>query len=112
MKMKLLAILLLAGTSMFARTHVSIGFGIGFGGFYPGYPVYGYYYAPPPPPVYYAPAPIYPGPGYVWVGGYYYPAGPRWFWRPGYWARPPFGGARWVAPYYVRGRYYNGYWRR
>ena len=49
MKTKMLMILLLAGTSLFARTHVSIG--IGLGGYYP----YGYYYAPPP--VYYAPPP-------------------------------------------------------
>ncbi len=112
MKVKLLAILLLAGTSLFARTHVSIGFGFGFGGYYPAYPVYGYYYAPPPPPVYYAPAPVYPGPGYAWVGGYYYPVGPRWAWRPGYWARPPFAGVYWVGPRYYRGHYSRGYWRR
>src|SRR5690349_18074754 len=105
MKTKLLAVLLLAGTSLFARTHVSIG--IGVGGFYP----YGYYSAPPvyyaPPPVYYAPAPAYyaPAPAYpyyapssVWISGSYYPAGPRRVWRPGYWARPPYAGAVWVSP--------------
>jgi len=103
MKSKLLATLFLAGTSLFAGPRVSIGIGI-------GQPVYGY--APPPPPparVYVAPR---PGPGYSWVNGYWYPAGPRYQWRAGYWTRPPYGGARWVAPRYNRNAYYKGYWRR
>lgn len=105
MKTKLLALLLLAGSSAFAA-HFSVGIGIGG-------PAYGYgYYAPPPPPVVaYAP-PAYPGPGYTWVGGYYYPVGPRYVYRAGYWARPPYAGARWVAPRYYGHRYYGGYWRR
>jgi WXXGXW repeat (2 copies) len=119
MKTKLLVILLLAGTSLFARTHVSIG--IGIGGYYP----YGYYYAPPPvyyapPPVYYEPPPVYYeppvapyyAPGSVWISGYYYPAGPRRVWRPGYWARPPFAGAIWVGPTRAGGRFRGGHWRR
>lgn len=117
MKTKILALFLLAGSSLFARTFVSFGFG--FGGFYP----YGGYYAPAPvyyaPPAYYAPAPAYvaPAPVYaapapVWISGYYYPVGPRWAWRPGYWARPPFAGAVWIGPRYARGHYYRGYWRR
>ncbi len=110
MKTKLFAILLLAGSSLFARTHISIG--VGFGGFYPPAPVYAY----APPPAYYAPpvryvAP-YPGPGYTWVDGYYYPAGPRWAWRAGYWARRPYPGAYWVRPRYYRSHWYGGYWRR
>src|SRR5262249_40484876 len=74
----------------------------------------GYYYAAPPPPpasYYYAP-PVAPAVGYTWVPGYYYPSGPRWAWRTGYWARPPYVGARWVSPRYYGGRYYGGYWRR
>lgn len=109
MKTKLLAILLLAGSSMFARSHFSFGVGIGVA---PYYPYGGYYYAAPPPPVYYSPyySPYYaPGPGYAWVGGYY---GPRHEWRRGYWARRPFAGAVWVGPRWSRGRYYGGYWRR
>jgi WXXGXW repeat (2 copies) len=113
MKTKVLVILLLAGTSLFARTHVSIGIGIG------GYSPYGYYPAPPPayyappPPVYYAP-PAYPyyAPSSIWISGYYYPVGPRRVWREGYWARPPYAGARWVSPYWVGGRFRPGYWRR
>ena len=109
MKTKLLALFLLAGAAAFAA-HVSFGIGIGV-----PVPAYGYGYAyaapppPPPPAAYVAPA---PGPGYAWVGGYYYPAGARWAWRPGYWARRPYAGAYWVSPRYHGGRYYRGYWRR
>jgi hypothetical protein len=112
MKTKLLALMLLAGGSLFARSHVSIGIGIGGPAY--GYAPYdyGYYPAPPPPPVaYYAP-PVYPGPGFAWVSGYYYPVGPRYVWRPGYYARRPYAGAVWVAPRYYGRRYYSGYWRR
>ena len=90
---------------MFAGTRFFFGFGFGGGG-------YRYYAPPPPPPVAYYAAPIAPGPGYGWVNGYSYPVGPRWNWRPGYWAARPFAGAYWVAPRYYGGRYFNGYWRR
>jgi hypothetical protein len=105
MKSKLLAILFLAGSAAFAGPRVF--FGVGFG--YPPAPIVRYA-PPPPPPVAYAP--VAPGPGYTWVSGYYYPAGPRWGWRPGYWARPPYARSYWVAPRYYGGRYYGGYWRR
>jgi len=107
MKTKLLALLLLAGSSLFAGSRVF--FGIGFGG-----PAYGYYAPPPPAPVVSYAAPTYaaPGYGYTWVGGYYYPVGPRYYWHAGYWARPPYAGAYWVGPRYYNRRYYGGYWRR
>jgi YXWGXW repeat-containing protein len=108
MKMRLLALLLLASTSLLAA-HVFIGFGVG-----------GYVLAPPPVVTYVAPpAPLVAasvppvlGPGYTWVAGYWYPVGAGWYWHPGYWARVPYMGAHWVAPRYVAGRYYAGYWRR
>ena len=108
MKTKLLALVLLAGSSMFAapRFHV----GISFGGYGPAVvPVWAY--GPPPAPlaVYAPPAPGY---GYTWVGGYWYPAGPRYVWRPGYWARQPYARAYWVAPRYHGHHYYPGHWRR
>jgi len=103
MKSKLLALLLVAGSSAFAGTHVFFGVGVG--------PTVGYVAAPPPPPAFAYAAPA-PGPGYVWVPGYYYPAGPRYAWRAGYWARPPYPHAVWVGPRYFHGRYYSGYWRR
>jgi hypothetical protein len=105
MKNKLLILALLSATSIFAGPRVF--FGIGFGA-----PVYYTPPPPPPPPVVSYAAPAYPGPGYTWVGGYYYPAGARYVWHGGYWTRPPYVGARWVAPRYYGRRYYAGYWRR
>jgi hypothetical protein len=100
MKTKLLALMLFAGSSMFAGTHISIGFGVG--GYYP----------PPPPPRVVAYVPRSPGFGYVWVPGYWYPRGHRYEWRAGFWSRPPYRNAYWVAPRYEGRRYMNGYWRR
>ena len=100
MKKKLIALLFLAGTSVFAGPRFFVGFGVG--GYYPA----------PPRPVYSYYRPAYPGPGYTWVDGYYYPGPSRYIWRPGYYARPPYAGAFWVGPRWHGGRYYAGYWRR
>jgi hypothetical protein len=101
MKSKLFAILLLAGSSLFAQPAVVVGAG----------PGYGYYSAPPPAPVV-AYRPASPGPGYAWINGYWVPSGRRYAWTAGYWARPPYARSYWVAPRYYSGRYYRGYWRR
>jgi len=82
MKTKLMAMLLMAGSTMFAG--VRFGVGVGF-----GVPV-----APAPVVVNYAPP--CPGPGYVFVNGV--------------WTLPPYAGAYWVGPRYVGGRYVRGYW--
>jgi hypothetical protein len=109
MKSKLLVLILLAGsTAAFAGPRIF--FGVNVGGYYPR-PV-AVYSAPPPPPAAYGYVPVAPGPGYSWISGYYYPVGPRWGWRPGYWARPPYARAYWVGPRYYGGRYYRGYWGR
>ena len=111
MKTKLLALVFLAGSSLFAQR---ISVGIGIGGGYPVYapaPVYAYN----PPPAYYGGgyyAPQVVRPGYTWVSGYWYPRGPRYVWRAGYWARPPYARARWTAPRWQGRHYYPGYWRR
>lgn len=81
-------------------------------------------YAPPPEEVVVTdlpPAPVAeivavaPGPGFVWIGGYYHWVGGRWAWYAGHYERPPHQGARWIAPRYViRGGsrvYVRGYWR-
>jgi len=107
MKLRLLALVLMAGSTMFAGPRFF--FGVGLGGYYPPAPVA--VYAPPPAPVV-GYVPRAPGIGYSWVGGYYYPYGARWAWRPGYWARPPYVGARWIGPRYYGGRFFGGYWRR
>lgn len=67
------------------------------------------------------PAPVYetvgiaPGPGYLWIGGYYHWSGGGWVWYRGHYARPPHPGAAWIrARYEVRGGrrvYVAGYWR-
>lgn len=71
--------------------------------------------APPPPPVATVtiqpdpPAdvvevqPAMPGPGYLWVGGYYGWEGGRYFWHRGYWGRPPYGYHHWVRDRWTRG---------
>jgi hypothetical protein len=93
MKMKLLATLLLAGGTIFAAD-LSIGVRIG---------------APPPPRVVRV-RPNAPGPGYVWIDGYWYPSGRRYIWHSGYWTREPYAGARWIGPRYEGGQYFAGYW--
>ena len=105
MKSKLLALMFLAGTTMFAAPRVFVGVGFGYA------PAPVRYYAPPP-AVRVAYVPPAPGVGYTWVGGYWAPYGASWSWRPGYWARPPYARAYWVGPRYFGGHFYGGYWRR
>src|SRR5712691_3182715 len=85
MKKKLIALVLLAGSSAFAQSRFSVGIGIGA-------PVV-------------TSRPFYPGPGYTWVDGYYDPYGD---WINGYWAPPvaSFG----FAPRYDN-RFYGGFRR-
>lgn len=68
--------------------------------------------APPLLPVYAQP-PI-PGPGYVWIPGYWAWDGQEYYWVPGYWATPPAAGLLWTPPYWAwnDGAYdfYPGYW--
>ena len=63
---------------------------------------------PPAPRAYRVPA--QPGPDYVWVEGYQYPQGSHYAWHNGYWTRPPYEGAYWVAPYHMDGQYFAGRW--
>jgi hypothetical protein len=112
MKKKLAILFLVVAATAFARGRFFVGFGFGGWGPVAPYPAPYIAYAPPPAPVVtYAP-PVYPGPGYTWIGGYYYPVGPRWVWRPGYWGARPWAGAVWVGPRWTGGRWYGGYWRR
>ena len=109
MKTKLLAVLLLAGASAFARPHVFIGVGLGFRPVYVAPPVVAVAAPVAVAPAYVPPA---PGPGYAWIAGYSYPVGAGWGWHAGYWARRPFAGAVWVGPRYMGGHFYAGHWRR
>jgi hypothetical protein len=95
MKTKLLALALLAGSTMFAETRFSIG--VNLGGYGRGY------YAPAP-PVYASVAPPCPGPDYTWVDGYW----SQNTWVAGYWNRPAYYQA---APRYEQRSYENRYYR-
>jgi len=107
MKTKLVVLVLLVASCALAQPRFFVGGGYGpHGGGYVAFST------PPPPPAYVAYRPPCPGPGYSWVGGYYYPYSGRYTWRAGYWARPPYPRAYWVAPRYHHGRYYYGHWRR
>ena len=65
---------------------------------------------PPPAPRVLRVRPASPGPDYVWVDGYWYPVGRRYQWHEGYWTRPPYAGARWVAPHHDGEQFFEGYW--
>ena len=86
MKTKLLAVMLLAGGSMFAQTRFSVG--VGFGGQGDGS-----YQAPPS---YASDIPPCPGPDYYWVDGYWSQDHGRNTWIAGYWTREQFN----VAPHF------------
>ena len=74
------------------------------------------YYAPgPPPPPRIQVRAIAPGPGFVWIDGYWGYGRGGYAWAPGYWTRPPRPRAV-RAPggwHYRGGRYYyrGGRWR-
>lgn len=76
---------------------------------------YGYRVGPPPPPPGMGVVGYAPGPGYIWLDGFYDLRGPRWVWVPGYWARPPRPHARWAKPYWEPHghgyRFHRGHWR-
>jgi len=100
----LVAIVVTALVSLFgvsspahAGVRVGIGFNVGIA----------------PPPLRYEYVAPYPGPGFVWVGGFWdwRPYYHRYIWVPGYWARPPYPRAHWVTPRYYRHYYHRGYWR-
>ena len=78
-KLRLLAVALIAGGTMFAQSRLSVG--VSVGGYGPG--AY-------PPPAYGQYRPLYPGPGYSWVDGYWaFNRGHR-SWTAGFWQAPRF----------------------
>src|SRR5262245_38816916 len=89
---KLLTIALVAGSMLLGQ--VSVGIQIG----------------PPPPPRIVKSHPHSPGPGYMWVDGYWYPVNNHYVWHQGYYTRPPYEGAVWVAPRYDGRQFFEGYW--
>jgi hypothetical protein len=73
-----------------------------------------YVRVPPPPPVVEARV-VAPGPGLVWIPGYYTWNNAAYVWAPGRWVRPVRARARWVPGHWVhsrRGWYFvDGHWR-
>ncbi len=70
-------------------------------------------FGPPPLPVY--AQPFCPGPGFVWVPGYWaWDPAVGYYWVPGIWVLAPFVGALWTPGYWAwsNGVYvwYEGYW--
>jgi hypothetical protein len=69
-------------------------------------------FAPPPLPVYEQP-PV-PGPGYLWVPGYWGWDGGDYYWVPGTWAFAPVTGYLWTPGYWGWGNgaylWHGGYW--
>lgn len=92
--MKKLILALVLSASALVNAQVSIGVRIG----------------PPPAPRIIRRVPVSPGPGFVWLDGYWFADGGRYRWHDGYWTRPPFEGARWVGPRHEGGQFYGGYW--
>ncbi|MEZ5352844.1 MAG: hypothetical protein R2762_09430 [Bryobacteraceae bacterium] len=126
MKRNLIATMLLAAGGLFAQ------YGGGYGrpdyrdqpydprydspyndGYNQGYSQSGYVAVAPPRAPVYGPAfrrPPMPGPGFVWVDGFWNFHRGRYIWVSGYWMRPPFVGSYWVAPRYTSGRFFAGFW--
>jgi hypothetical protein len=93
MRATLVAVMLLAGVSVCAA-QVSVGIRIG----------------PPPAPRVVRVLPARPGPDFLWIEGYWYPVGNHYKWHDGYWTRPPYEGAHWVAPRHDGQQFFEGHW--
>jgi WXXGXW repeat (2 copies) len=72
--------------------------------------------APPLLPSYSQPA--IPGPGYIWIPGYWGWNGTGYYWVPAYWARPPAAGLLWTPGYWAWSDpdrdyvFHSGYWAK
>ena len=51
-----------------------------------------------------------PGPGFIWLGGFWDGAPGHYQWTRGHWERPPQGRTHWNAPHWDRDR--NGHYRK
>jgi len=67
-----------------------------------------------PPPVQYEEVTVAPGPGFIWVAGYWDWTGMQYAWVSGHWTRPPSGYTVWVPARYERRsngwNYHPGHW--
>ena len=92
MKKRLLAMAFLAAAMVFGQVEIGVHIG-----------------PPPRPRVIVRTAS--PGPGYSYVEGYWYPVSGHYKWHNGYWSRPPYEGAVWIAPRHDGTQFFNGYWQ-
>jgi hypothetical protein len=72
--------------------------------------------APPPAPRQEVIVGVSPGPGFVWIGGYWDGAPGHYAWVGGHWDRPPHEHSQWFAPHWDKdrdGHYHQtkGEWR-
>jgi hypothetical protein len=76
---------------------------------------YAFYATTPPPALRFEQRGAAPGPGYVWIDGYWGYSGGRYAWVAGRWDRPPRPRARWESGRWETrgGKYYyrEGRWR-
>ena len=95
---RILAVLLIAALPLAARAELAVGVSIDV--------------APPPLPVY--TQPVLPGPGYIWVPGYWAWGEDDYYWVPGTWAQAPEAGLLWTPGWWGwnDGTYawHDGYW--
>jgi hypothetical protein len=77
---------------------------------------YEYYAVSAPPPVRVEVRGVAPGPGFIWINGYWGYTGGRYAWVPGRWERPPHPRSRWEEGRWERHGdrwgYRKGRWRR
>ena len=92
MKTKVMVLVLVAAGAAFAQFNIGVRIG-----------------APPPARVVRV-QPRSPGADYVFLNGYWYPAGNHYKWHEGYYTRPPYSGAHWVEPHHDGQQYFQGYW--
>jgi len=74
------------------------------------------YYAPvPPPPLQVEPYAVSPGPGNIWINGYWGYEGGRHVWHTGRWEKPPRANAHYVAPRWEKKgnqyAFHEGHWK-
>jgi hypothetical protein len=108
MRILVLLILTLLGTSIPTASHAGVDISVSFDLFAPP-PVA---VAPPPLPVYVVPAP--PVEGYIWAPGHWRWSEYGYFWVPGTWVQPPVIGLLWTPGYWSwrEGAFawHEGYW--
>jgi len=68
-----------------------------------------------PPPALGEVVTVAPGPGFIWIGGFWDWGPSGWFWVHGHWGHRPFHGAVWAGPFWEHHEHgwvlRRGHWR-